>query len=364
MIKYYCPHCSQKLGVPDNYAGHRVRCNKCKEPSLVPDGAPEGLELIEESPVSAAASRSAPSRPPAASASRSSAPTASEPDYMETGPDPLALAAARSAWDRKHATALLQSTGSGGGPSDAPTFGLDNIPLAARIPLALLTAAVFALAVGAVWAGVAALTGWIFGIFAFAAAAAAAAGITMYTAHRNAVLGVLSVIVGFGGILCGKYLVGQWAVLPWIYQDCEEASARGYAFMGSEEIDAFLSNDERMLSIACVSLIGSQQVDEAKGKRFIIEQQTDGLEPSYLSDAELAEMRQKTAAERDSWNDNQKQNAVKQYAPYVDYTMYKDSTSGRAFASRWAFASTFGFWDLFMIPAALGVAFKAGAGRK
>jgi hypothetical protein len=364
MIKYYCPHCSQKLGVPDNYAGHRVRCNKCKEPSLVPDPAPEGLERIDESPALTATAHSSASRPPAASVSRTSTPTPSEPDYMETGPDPMALAAARSAWDRKHAKALLQSTGSGGGPSEMPTFGLSNIPLAARIPLALATSAVFALAVGAAWAAVAALTGWIFGIFAFVAAAAAAAGITMYTAHRNAVLGVLAVIVGFGGILCGKYLVGQWAVLPWIYRDCEEASARGYVFMGQDDMNAFLSNDERMLSIACVSLIGSQQVDEAKGKLFIIEQQTDGLEPSYLSDAELAEMRQKTAAERDSWNDNQKQNAIKQYAPYVDYTMYKNSKSGRAFASRVAFASTFGFWDLIMIPMALGVAFKAGAGRK
>ncbi|MGH2271305.1 hypothetical protein ACQ9LF_05860 [Anaerohalosphaeraceae bacterium U12dextr] len=36
MIKYHCPKCNQKLGVPDNYAGRRVRCSKCNEPSIVP----------------------------------------------------------------------------------------------------------------------------------------------------------------------------------------------------------------------------------------------------------------------------------------------------------------------------------------
>jgi hypothetical protein len=36
----------------------------------------------------------------------------------------------------------------------------------------------------------------------------------MYTAHRNAVLGVLAVTVGFGGILSGKYMVARWAILP------------------------------------------------------------------------------------------------------------------------------------------------------
>ncbi|MEN6307598.1 MAG: hypothetical protein ABFD91_07575 [Anaerohalosphaeraceae bacterium] len=41
MIKYVCPSCHQKLGVPDNYAGHRVRCNKCNEPSVVPKPATE-----------------------------------------------------------------------------------------------------------------------------------------------------------------------------------------------------------------------------------------------------------------------------------------------------------------------------------
>ncbi len=36
MIKFHCPSCSQKLGVPDDYAGKRIRCSKCSQPTLVP----------------------------------------------------------------------------------------------------------------------------------------------------------------------------------------------------------------------------------------------------------------------------------------------------------------------------------------
>ena len=36
MIKFRCGHCDQKLGVPDEWAGKRIRCNRCKESCAVP----------------------------------------------------------------------------------------------------------------------------------------------------------------------------------------------------------------------------------------------------------------------------------------------------------------------------------------
>ena len=42
MIKFRCGHCGQKLGVPDEFSGRRVRCTNCDEPSMVP--ASGGLE--------------------------------------------------------------------------------------------------------------------------------------------------------------------------------------------------------------------------------------------------------------------------------------------------------------------------------
>src|SRR5690348_14084821 len=36
MVKFRCGHCKQKMGVPDEYAGRRVRCPRCKNPQTVP----------------------------------------------------------------------------------------------------------------------------------------------------------------------------------------------------------------------------------------------------------------------------------------------------------------------------------------
>ena len=37
LIKFRCGHCSRKLGVPDEYAGRRVRCSECNESCQVPE---------------------------------------------------------------------------------------------------------------------------------------------------------------------------------------------------------------------------------------------------------------------------------------------------------------------------------------
>jgi DNA-directed RNA polymerase subunit RPC12/RpoP len=44
MIKFRCPNCQTKLGVPDEYAGHRIRCNKCSQPTVVPKPQPVQIE--------------------------------------------------------------------------------------------------------------------------------------------------------------------------------------------------------------------------------------------------------------------------------------------------------------------------------
>lgn len=350
MIKYYCPQCSQKLGVPDNYAGHRVRCSKCNTSSVVPSPAADNLEFIEEVPAPTAA-------PPHVSA-------AVKPDNAESGPDPLVLAQARSAWEKKYARTLIQAN-TKGGSSAMPTFGFDNIPLPARIPLALVTSIGLALAVGALWAWVASISGFIFGIFAIFTAGAAAYGLTLYTEHRNIGLGVVSVMLGLGAIFCGKFMVSRWAVLPELnrlYEEQMSQSSQLFAFMPGE-MDQFLSNEDHMASIACVSLIGAGKIDETEGRQFIIEQQTDGLEPANLSDAQMENLRELTAAQLKEWNDKQRENAVLQNMAYVNYVIATMSKTGKALTAALAFAGSFSLWDLVFIPAGMIAAFKTGAGR-
>ncbi len=36
VIKFHCPHCSQKIGVAAQHAGKKVRCTKCGQPVTIP----------------------------------------------------------------------------------------------------------------------------------------------------------------------------------------------------------------------------------------------------------------------------------------------------------------------------------------
>jgi DNA-directed RNA polymerase subunit RPC12/RpoP len=40
MIKFHCSNCKKKFGVPDDYAGRRIRCNTCNQTTIVPKPAP------------------------------------------------------------------------------------------------------------------------------------------------------------------------------------------------------------------------------------------------------------------------------------------------------------------------------------
>lgn len=51
MIKFRCPSCNQKLGVPDEYAGKRVRCTRCKEATQIPQPELPVLEEVAVEPV-------------------------------------------------------------------------------------------------------------------------------------------------------------------------------------------------------------------------------------------------------------------------------------------------------------------------
>ena len=272
MIKYYCPECSQKLGVPDQYAGRRVRCNKCNHPSVVPAAVLDTPELIDEPALSSGVG----GKPVGGSVMSSAAVPSSRPsaiDAMETGPDPLALAAARAAHERKRVGALLQ-TGSARNAAAFPTFGFGSIPLAARIPLALVTSLVLALGFGLLWAWVALASGWSFGLFCFLSAGAAAWGLTLYTEHRNVGLGVLSVVLGLGAIMFGKYMISRWVILPMFdeHHQTQIAEGGGIQFLSPDELQEVLADDAQMLAIACASLIRSGEVDDMEGRLFIVEQ--------------------------------------------------------------------------------------------
>ena len=61
MIKFKCEFCDQRLGVPDEFVGKRVRCTKCRAVNTVP--SPEELEARATAKLAASPQASLPEDP-------------------------------------------------------------------------------------------------------------------------------------------------------------------------------------------------------------------------------------------------------------------------------------------------------------
>jgi hypothetical protein len=87
MLKFRCKNCDQKIGVPDDWRGHVVRCPRCKQGVDVPSNA----ELINKPLPPARASTQPRVAPiPAPAPTSSSAPVASSPQ-VEQAPVPISV---------------------------------------------------------------------------------------------------------------------------------------------------------------------------------------------------------------------------------------------------------------------------------
>lgn len=297
MIKYRCPHCNQKLGVPDEYAGRRVRCSKCTESSVVPRKvipvakavpnvsgdvpvaavakAAQTAKLAPLSPVrSESAAQLSPSRPvqpaPVAEASLHEPETESqksqsvttmpeapelvpEDDFsevVEEDPNSAILRQMRSA--RAHKIDLKIPSGRKSGRYAGKTkdskqqqekgggFSLGAlIPDALRMPLAFVLA--FGLVIGliAVWVIMARAHDATMGFFAALIPLAGAVSLRIMP-NRGTAVGFLAVLLGMVGIGAGKFAMAKWGMIPMLQKQSQEEVL--------ENIQVTLSNEKLQLS--------------------------------------------------------------------------------------------------------------------
>ena len=80
MVKFRCANCKQKIGVPEEYAGKRVRCPRCKQAATVP----HATDVAVEAPSGVAPATPAPK--PVAPAARVEAPPTIAPQAEPTAP--------------------------------------------------------------------------------------------------------------------------------------------------------------------------------------------------------------------------------------------------------------------------------------
>ncbi len=251
MIKFRCEHCKQKLGVPDEYAGRRVRCNKCSQPCTVPQPQAAVDAAIAEQPPQKTLGE-----PTTPSMELDLKPPQDEPEDMDyfTGLDQLqdvaedpnleAIQAAARDRTARRATATPSRRKSGKSPkSKDPGKGESErtalseiVPDLLRLPLSLVLCVAAIGAMVLLWIVCARAAVSALGFFALLVPLAGAAALRLFMVNRTFLLAVLGTLVGGLGIGVGKLAIAKHVVIPHYRQ---EANAECLV-----ELDALLADEK------------------------------------------------------------------------------------------------------------------------
>ncbi len=205
MIKFHCVHCNHKLGVPDEWAGKRIRCSRCKETSLVPYPQIELQSSSGLAPTKTSLETDQTERLEEAQESlpeRSDLPTASNP----------------STKDRQTRAMLKREVPGSAPPCPHPhqDTGRPGQPIRQirGFLWALGLGLLFSLTAGAIWTGLSwitrfewsfllAMVGWLAGL-----------GIRLGSRNSGAVLGFTAVIVAMGAMISAKTMKAHLIYVP------------------------------------------------------------------------------------------------------------------------------------------------------
>lgn len=393
MIKFHCPQCSQKLGVPDEYAGKRVRCSKCSQACHVPAAAEAQAPQIPQ----AAALAAVPMKPsaPAQQTAKPAIPrqaVAPAPPQLETvqtceagnpfaglqfddgGPKNEALAAARQ--ERYKQSAKISRSKSSAPKSSGPGRFSGVATGAGKIPLSIAASFGFMLGVCILWTVVAVFTGLNFFIFPWLVAAAGASGLVMFTEKRNVGLGLLSIAMALFGILMGKVMIAKWVIMS------DDIS---FAELSQDEKNDLMEDPVLVYDMGAMDLWAQGQFDETVAKSLIMENvgeesddfgdedldlesnespaltETAESSSDTVSSPEYAAQHDAVCSHIEKWTPQERQQAFEQ-----QYDKYQSCISSWFIISPIGFALAllfaFSIWDLAIIPASLVTAYKIGVG--
>lgn len=305
MIKFRCPHCEQKLGVPDNYAGRRIRCNKCNEPSRVPVPRP-----IVEAP----SPRPTPTPAPAGIKSPAPIKEVLDADQLLTDPNPMpeielvkraappikqglefieedpedqarqeAIRLARQQRTKgrtaKESKPAPQAPGKDTSSRTPALSIIDNIPEVLRLPLGLAASVIITLAMIGGWVICSRTTSNALCFVALFIPIAAAMGLRIFTVDRSFVLGIFAVVIGLAGIAAGKYAIAKYVVIPYsedfvneeVLQDLDTLLADPKHQLPQGESAKFYATDGDFLTcIALAALVDEDQADPVAARKWAL----------------------------------------------------------------------------------------------
>jgi len=363
MIKFHCSSCRKKLGVPDEYAGRRVRCPKCEEPSVVPK-----MEATSTAgPVSGSmtdamllVSSTAPSK------------TSVEIELQRIPENPNAEVLRQF---RRQQTPAHSSTKSSD-PKDSPPkferFGSLGfilnpiIRIVGSFPLAIIFSVVVAAAAIVVWNLIAVAVGMPLEVFYVVVPVAAGIGLCLISDHRGLMMGLLSLFMGLLALVAGRMTQVHLFTFPeWnrIVTAAEIPPDRHKYYMMMNQVLGKRGNDlvrkeiaqqdSEMPAIAICTLIQDKQLETSLGLELFFAAQvqmeqtnqplaTAAAEATF-SQSDLAEAWPSVTELLQEWDTPEKRyRAVK--GVHMRYMFFMEQVRYKVLMDDYARAMTMGFF--------------------
>jgi hypothetical protein len=273
MIKFRCPSCQTKLGVPDEYVNRRVRCNKCGEPCVVPKPVAEGSVSVSVPPPPKSPAVAA-SAPPVSGGSRQT----DQLDFIddsqtEIQEDPNAAILRQL---QKEKSQKQKIKGASAKPAKAASAKPDRrahsnssfslveiIPDVLHFPLSLVLGLLAVCVFIGIWIVSAEKMQSPLGFFTMLIPWAAAAGIRLLAVNRTFALGTLAAAMGIAGIGVGRVVVAKKVIVPLLHKqadqevlvDLKTILADPKAQLPQTDSSKFIARDGDL--ITCIALIAA-----------------------------------------------------------------------------------------------------------
>jgi hypothetical protein len=359
MIKFRCGHCNQKLGVPDEWGGKRIRCNHCKESCLVP--------LSQTRPQSQP--ETAPEADPATVLIQMDLPQEEGGDGFPSHLLDFQSGKVVPREDRPPAPivprdAIQVSVRRAELAESRPRWGLSVAAKGTlQIPLAVVVSLGCTLAAAFVWGKVASTVQFRLNILAILVAGAAGLGLVAVLRRQHVGIGIMAAIIGMVGVFSGKWFIGQWLVMP-AFQEAVNAriDLMNSLPMSKTGMSDFLDDPEVVQDCICLQLSDNGQITPETAEKLIY-QYHHVLAPENNA-PEVVQANAMVQKAVDEWTDPNKLRAIKIQFPTLQKTLAQqtmESTAGKTISSVAAFVGAFSLYDLIWLPTCIWVAFRIGA---
>jgi len=342
MIKFRCPVCSKKIGVPDEYAEKRVKCPTCNSAAQVPSPdsvstpAGVGLHLPDNDSYRQPADNiwsddlfNQPAESPEQPADQNQYEISDSPDQYSN-----------QQATRPHSKAVFKSSAGNAGSMS-------------RFPLAIGGSFAGVVMGGALWAAIVYFTDYELGIIAWLIGVLAGFGAAIFTPERSTRLGAAAAAMAIIGILIGKILILQWVLTPSHMQELAVESS-------AEVVNEMIENPMVMLQVASEYMIANGQLQEDFSRRLMDFTEAKTNDPSTKIPPEIAAGVVKVTSFLASWPEDQKRAALEDWLRVHAGQFTNEFMQNASWTEK--ITTTLSFWDILWVFLALSTAYKIASG--